>query len=86
MSKEILFTAGRVIFDGYFPDDVERAKKIISDLGLQKADVRMYKKTVNLAEEGEELLEVTHLLIETLRPVVVECGVVGCSNHKNEVK
>lgn len=79
---KIVFKEGQVLFAGGYPDHVPQAKAYIEKHGYSKADVRMYKKTEEYQPiNGSTAVKVETVLVETLRPIAIDCGVIGCPNH-----
>lgn len=91
MAKVIL-PANSTVFVGSFPEDMDAAKKWVADNGYTKADVRIYKKQSETPYTGSDPAYVgkkfTHinLLVDTIRPVAVDCCVIDCSNHTEKAQ
>lgn len=64
------------MFAGSYPEHVEEAKAYARKYGFTKEDVKIY--TEKYSVKG---VEWTQVLIKTLRPIGMECGVIGCPNH-----
>lgn len=72
----LVFKEGTILFAGYYPDDVEAAKAYAAKYGYTKEDIKIYKESYQY--KGTEF---TQVLIKTLRPIAIDCGVIGCPNH-----
>jgi hypothetical protein len=79
---KLLFKQGTILFAGGFPEHVEEAKEYVRKNGYSKEDVRVFKKTEQYTPAGaSEPIEIISVLVETLRPIAIECGVVDCPYH-----
>lgn len=80
---KLIFKEGQILFAGGYPESVQAAKAYIQKHGYTKADVRMYKKTEDYQPlNGGQAVKIESVLVETLRPIAIDCCVIGCPNHE----
>lgn len=82
---KLIFREGTVLFAGTYPDNVDEAKAYIKKYGYTKEDVRMFKKKESYKLlNGGEPVEWISFLVEAIKPIAIDCCVIGCPNHEPE--
>jgi len=83
----LVFKEGTILFAGTYPEDVEAAKAYARKYGFTKEDIKIYtEKNTYKPMTGGDPVEWKSVLIKTLRPIGMECGVIECPNHDDTGK
>ena len=84
---KLIFKEGTILFAGAYPENVDDAKAYVKKHGYTKEDVRLFKKTETYnPSNGSDPVDMTSVLVEAIRPIAIDCCVIGCPNHKPEWK